>query len=593
MSDTPLGQLYIDGDFRPSENDRYFDVVDPYDESLVGRAAEATIGDVGAAVGAARRAFDETSWATDRELRAYCLEQLQAGLRKEVEHLKQMQVAEAGTASVVLGSIGHEVENIGHLIDRIREFEWEQGGFPPAARFGISSMRTVHHEPYGVVGAITPWNVPITSNLWKTVPALAAGNTVVLKPAPETPLCAWLLARVVDEHTDIPAGVFNVISSSDNAVGGDGLTGDPRVDFFHFTGSTAVGQRVAERAAKGIRKVVLELGGKSANIILEDADLDSAIPHSVLLCMLNSGQGCILPTRMVVPASIYDDVVERAAAAVADVRMGNPRDPKTVVGPIIRASQVDRMAGLVERAARAGARVRAGGKRGDMGGKGFWYQPTLVADVDEMSEIAQTEVFGPVLSIIKYDGSEKEAVRIANATAYGLCSYIQSTDAERARRLAGQMRAGAVNIGKSLHTSWDTPTGGYGQSGLGRENGIQGWLEFLQTKTIATPVLLASARTSCRSARSRSTLLSMPTPSWRLMPSSPAATPACGNGTAPTSGPTASGVSRWVAIWYEQETGSRLSMLATAPITTGASALVAACSPAWRRSVSAPATSPT
>ncbi len=202
--------------------------------------------------------------------------------------------------------------------------------------------------------------------------------------------------------------------------------------------------------------------------------------------MFNSGQGCILPTRMLVPDSIYDEVVERALKAVQAVPMGDPRDPETVVGPIIRANQADRMDGLVTRARAAGARVLTGGRRASRD-KGFWYEPTLVVDVDPASELAQTEVFGPVLSIIRYDGTDNDAVRIANGTRYGLCGYIQTRDDERARRIAHRLRAGAVCVRESLHTSWDTPSGGYGQSGRGRENGDEGWLEFLQTKTIAMP----------------------------------------------------------------------------------------------------------
>jgi aldehyde dehydrogenase (NAD+) len=324
-------------------------------------------------------------------------------------------------------------------------------------------------------------------NLWKTVPALATGNTVVLKTAPETPLSGTMLARVVREHTDIPAGVFNVISSRDNAVGGDALTGDPRVDMFHFTGSSAVGQRIAERAAVGIRKVVLELGGKSANIVLDDADLDVAVPYGVGMCMMNSGQGCTLATRMIVHARVYDEVIERLKAVASQVSMGDPREMTTVVGPIIRASQLDRIEQLVERARKQGARVIVGGRRGNSGGKGFWYEPTVVVDVDENSELAQTEVFGPVLAVLKYAGDDDEAVRVANNTAYGLSGYVQSRNSDRAWRIANRLRTGTVNINTSIHNSPDTPFGGYGKSGLGREHGIDGWREFLQPKTIASP----------------------------------------------------------------------------------------------------------
>jgi len=486
VEETNEALLYIDGQFKSASSGERFDVISPSDESVVGTAAEATAEDVSAAVGAARKAFDTTSWSEDADFRKHCLSQLQAGLRKEAESFKSVQVDESGIPAGIAGLIDVTIEEISYTIDLIDSTQWETD-FPAHEMLGMRSLRKVRYEPYGVVGAITPWNAPIMLNLWKSVPALGSGNTVVLKSAPETPLAGAMLARVVSEQTDVPPGVFNVISSSNNAVGGDALTGDPRVDMFHFTGSTAVGQRIAERAAVGIRKVVLELGGKSANIILEDADLDVAIPHSAGMCMLSSGQGCTLATRLLVPAALYDEVAERMRAVISAIPWGDPHDPGTVVGPIIRANQVERMDGLVKRAAEAGARVLVGGKLGDRGGKGFWYEPTLVVDVDENSEIAQTEVFGPVLSVIKYDGSDDEAIRIANNTKYGLSGYVQTRDVQRGMRVARRLRTGTVNIGNAVFNSPDTPFGGYGASGLGREHGVEGWMEFLQAKTIASP----------------------------------------------------------------------------------------------------------
>jgi aldehyde dehydrogenase (NAD+) len=257
---------------------------------------------------------------------------------------------------------------------------------------------------------------------------------------------------------------------------------------FHFTGSTAVGQRIASRAAIGFRKVVLELGGKSANIILDDADLDTAIPYSVGMCMYNSGQGCLLPTRMVVHASKYDEVLERVVAVARALPWGDPRAADTLVGPIIRRGQVERMAGIVDRARAAGATVATGGKVGHPDfEKGYWYQPTVVTGVDETAEIAQTEVFGPVLTVLKYAGDDDEAVRIANATPYGLGGFVQSTNPDRAWNIANAMRSGGVAIGPSFWVAADTPFGGYGASGIGRERGVEGFLEFLQAKAISTP----------------------------------------------------------------------------------------------------------
>jgi len=484
VGDPYESQLFIAGEFREAADGERFPVIDPSNEAVVGSSADATLTDVEAAVGAARMAFDHTKWSKDHGQRKHCLQQLQVGLRAEVEAFKEMQIVEGGLCARMGALIDSTIDEMSFVIDLIDSFAWETE-MPEHELQGIRSVRTVCYEPYGVVGAITPWNAPTVLNLWKTVPALAAGNTVVLKSAPDTPLAGAMLARVVALHTDIPPGVFNVISSSDNAVGGDGLTGDPRVDMFHFTGSSIVGQRIAQRAAIGVRKVVLELGGKSANLILDDADLDTAIPFSAGMCMMNSGQGCMLPTRLIVPASLYDDSLERLEAVIRSLPIGDPRDPDTVVGPIIRGDQVDRMAGLVDRARDDGARVLVGGKRRQR--KGFWYEPTLVVDVDEDSELAQTEVFGPVLSVLRYDGTDDEAVRIANNTIYGLSGYIQSRDQGRALQIASRMRSGTISINISSHMAPDSPFGGYGMSGIGREHGIDGWKEFLQAKTIARP----------------------------------------------------------------------------------------------------------
>jgi aldehyde dehydrogenase (NAD+) len=489
MNNTDMqdGALFINGEFREASSRGRFDVINPSDESVVGSAADATAVDVADAVGAARVAFDETAWSIDRAFRRRCLDQLQSGLRKESANFLEIQIAEAGRC---VGGTGQLVDDttdaMSFEIDLVESFDWEEN-FPAYERGGLRSLRRVRYEPYGVVGAITPWNMPYVTNIWKIVPALATGNTVVLKTAPDTPLTGAMLARVVHEFTDIPPGVFNVICSSDNSVGGDALTGDARVDMFHFTGSVPVGQRILERAAVGIRKCVVELGGKSANLILDDADLDVAVRLSARSCMQSSGQACVAASRLIVHASVYDEVVERLKKIVEEIPWGDPRDISTMVGPIIRASQVGSIAGFVDRAVADGGRIVVGGRRGDRGGKGFWYLPTVIADVDENSELAQTEVFGPVLAVIKYDGDDDEAVRVANNSKYGLSGNIQSSDLDRAGRIADRLRTGTINIGLSRHNSPITPFGGYGISGLGREHGLEGWKEYLQSKTIASP----------------------------------------------------------------------------------------------------------
>lgn len=481
------GRLFIDGEFREARSGRRYDVISPADESVVATAADASAEDVDDAITAARRTADETDWGTNHKFRRRCLEQLQEGLRKEVETFHSVVTAEAGVCSSVIQShVDVMIDGMDFFNDLITSFQWEED-LPPYEMLGYRSNRRIRYEPYGVVGAITPWNAPFMTAIWKVHHGLATGNTVVLKSAPDTPLTAALLAKVAAESTDIPAGVINTISSADKAAAGDAMTADQRIDLYHFTGSPGVGQRIAERAANGIRHCVLELGGKSANVLLPDADLDMAPGIGVAMCMTSSGQGCALATRMVVHADIYDEVLQRLEAIVANLPWGDPTDPTNVVGPIIRLEQLERIEGLVDRARAAGARVLCGGKRGDRGGKGFWYEPTVVADVDENAEIAQTEVFGPVLTVIRYEGDDDEAVRVANNSRYGLSAYVQSRDEERAWAVANRLRAGTVNINNSFYLSPDAPFSGWGISGDGVEHGVAGFRDYLRIKTIASP----------------------------------------------------------------------------------------------------------
>jgi len=490
MTSTPEGRLFINGEFIDARSGRTFEVINPADETVVAHAADADAEDVDLAVSAARRAFDESRWVADHEFRASCLSQLQAGLSKEADAIVDILVREAGTPTSVMGThVQAMTDDMSYFIDMIGRFPWESD-YGTHEVLGMASRRHVRYEPYGVVGAITPWNAPYMTALWKITHSLATGNTVVLKTAPDTPLSAALIAQVAAESTDIPPGVLNVLSSADKAQVGEALTGDPRVDMFTFTGSPGVGQRIAERAAVGIRKVILELGGKSANVILPDADLDVAMALGSMMCLANSGQGCALATRMVVHADVYDQLVEGMVDFFPKyATWGDPADPANLVGPIIRAEQLDRMAGLVDRARADGAEVVVGGRRGDRYERGFWYEPTLIVGADPMSEIAQTEVFGPVLTVVRYDGDDDEAVRVANSTPYGLSGYVQSGSDERAWNVARKLRAGTVNIGASFYLSPDTPFGGYGISGVGREHGEDGFREFVQSKTIASPVV--------------------------------------------------------------------------------------------------------
>lgn len=481
------GRLFIDGEFREAKSGKRYEVINPADESVVATAADAGVEDVYDAVTAARRAADQTSWGTDHKFRRHCLEQLQVALRNETETFHKLVTAEAGVASsVMVTHVDVMINGMDFWNDLTTSFPWEED-IGTHEILGMNSERRIRYEPYGVVGAITPWNAPFMTAIWKVTHSMATGNTVVLKSAPDTPLTAVKMAQVIAGSTDVPAGVVNMISSEDKALAGDALTGDARVDMFHFTGSPPVGQRIMERAANGIRHVVLELGGKSANVLLPDADLDMACALGVGMCMSSSGQGCALATRMIVHADIYDEVLQRLEMMVSNLPWGDPADPTNVVGPIIRAEQLERIEGLVGRAREAGARVLCGGKRGDGGGKGFWYLPTVVADVDENAEIAQNEVFGPVLSVIRYEGNDDEAVRVANNSRYGLSAYVQSRDEERAWRVANRLRAGTVNINNSFYLGADAPFSGWGISGVGVEHGVAGFRDYLRVKTVASP----------------------------------------------------------------------------------------------------------
>jgi aldehyde dehydrogenase (NAD+) len=482
-------RLLIDGELVDATGGGLYDNVNPADGTVVGQAADATVEDMTRAVTAARRAFDETDWSRDHAFRRHCLEQLQAALRDNAELLRDVQIAEAGQVFTTASGVSLSIENMSLAIGLSDTYEYERS-YGTAEVFGMPQQRRVHREPLGVAGLITPWNAPFLTNIWKLTPALATGNTVVLKAAPATPYSATELGRIIAEHTDIPAGVVNVITSADKAEVGEVLTSDPRVDLFHFTGSPGTGTRIMEKAAVGLRKVALELGGKSANILLDDADLAYAIPFAAMMACSLSGQGCALPTRVLAPSNLYDDVVDGLRGAFESLPIGDPRDLQTVIGPIINASQHERILGLVDRGLAEGARLVAGGKvpkLGDSFDQGWWVEPTLFVDVDPMTTIAQTEIFGPVLSVIPYEDDD-DAVRIANATPYGLAGFVQSADPDRALDVGRRLRAGSIGLnGTASFTHHDLPFGGYGISGLGREHGIEGFEEYLQLKAITSP----------------------------------------------------------------------------------------------------------
>jgi aldehyde dehydrogenase (NAD+) len=469
-------RLLVDGELTGASDGATFPNVDPASGAEIGEAADGTLEDMARAIAAARTAFDRTEWAHDPAFRARCLRQLQAAMAEEREQLRRDLVAEIGCAvRMTYGDqLDRPIEKLGFYADTAESY-------PYTERLGDA---LVVREPVGVVGAITPWNIPIELDLAKVGAALAAGCTVVLKPSPLSPWSATNLGRLAAERTDLPPGVLNVVSSSSNEVAAL-LTTDPRVDAVAFTGSTATGKRVMAAAAGTVKRVMLELGGKSANVILDDTDFEAIVPIAASFACFNAGQSCILPSRLLVPAQHAERCVELAAEGFRSVPWGDPADPGNFMGPLINEPQLERVEAMVGRAKET-ARLVVGGSRDRERGDGYYFEPTLFADVDPGSELAQEEVFGPVLAVIGYR-DEDEAVELANGTVYGLAGYVWGGDAERATAVARRLRTGMVAVNGGSFIGADLPFGGRGQSGIGREWGVAGFEEFLEPKTIGLP----------------------------------------------------------------------------------------------------------
>ena len=477
-------QLLIDGKLE-SGSGGTFPTVNPATEEVLGVAADATAEDMGRAIGAARRAFDDTDWSTDTELRVRCIRQLQQALRDNADELRELAIAEVGAPRMLtaMAQFDGPVEDLSFCADTAESYQWTTD-LGIAAPMGIKTHRTIAREAIGVVGAITPWNFPNQINLAKIGPALAAGNTVVLKPAPDTPWSAAVLGELIRDHTDIPAGVVNVVTSADHAVGAL-LSKDPRVDMVSFTGSTRTGRAVMADGSATLKKVFLELGGKSAFLVLDDADLAGACSMSAFTASMHAGQGCAITTRLVVPRARYDEAVEAAAATMAGLKPGDPTDAGTICGPVISALQRDRIQAYLDSAIAEGGRFACGGGRPADRDTGFFIEPTVIAGLDNNAKVAREEIFGPVLTVIAHDGDD-DAVRIANDSPYGLSGTVFSPDEQRAAGVAARMRVGTVNINGGVWYSADMPFGGYKQSGIGREMGLAGFEEYLETKAIAT-----------------------------------------------------------------------------------------------------------
>jgi aldehyde dehydrogenase (NAD+) len=462
--------LYIDGGWVPSTGNDRIEVENPATEQVIGSVPSGTPEDVDRAVTAARQAA--ASWAaTSPEERAKYLTRLREGLAGRSEEMARTIATEMGAPVKLATQVqtGVALADIGVAAQLATEVSWEEQ---------VGNSR-VFLEPLGVVGAITPWNYPLHQVTAKLAYALAAGCTVVLKPTEVAPLCSYLLFDVIHE-IGLPAGVVNLVPGYGPVVG-EAIASHAGIDMVSFTGSTRAGTRVAELGAATVKKVALELGGKSANVILSDADLARAVKVGVANCFLNSGQTCTAWTRMLVHESQYDEAVELAAGSAAGYTTGDPFDSGTRLGPLVSGVQRDRVASYIDKGVAEGARLVTGGteRRHD---RGHFVEPTVFADVTTDMTIAQEEIFGPVLSILRY-ADDDEALRIANDSDYGLAGAVWSADTERAVAFARQINTGQVDInGGSFNPS--APFGGYKRSGVGRELGRYGVEEFCQTKSL-------------------------------------------------------------------------------------------------------------
>jgi len=466
-------KFYINGEWVDPIEPKTFDVTNPATEEVIGRISMGSPADVDRAVQAAKAAFDGYSQTTKEE-RLELLGKVLACYQERMGELAETISSEMG-APLWLANAAQAPSGLGHLattLGVLKDFEFSE------KRGGT----TVFKEAAGVCGFITPWNWPVNQIMCKVAPALAAGCTIVLKPSEMTPLNAIIVAEILDK-AGVPKGVFNLVNGDGPGVG-SAISAHKDIDMVSFTGSTRAGVLVAKAAADTVKRVTQELGGKSPNIVLDDADLETAVAGGVKQCFTNSGQSCNAPTRMFVPAAKHADALKIAKAAAESVTAG---DPNTVapggIGPVASKVQFDKIQALIQKGIDEGAELVAGGTgRPDGLAKGYYVKPTVFGGVKNDMTIAREEIFGPVLAILPYD-TEEEAIAMANDTEYGLAGYVQSGDAAHAAKVASQLRAGQIAI-NGAGADFNAPFGGYKQSGNGREWGVDGFTEFLETKAV-------------------------------------------------------------------------------------------------------------
>ncbi len=498
-------ELFIDGKWTSGTANRSITVIDPATEEAIGKVPDTSLEDARAAIAAARRAFDEGPWPYMKpKERGAVLRRMADALQARHDALREIIVAEAGAVGPIVDMFqcGGSID-IGYFnADRAQDLvHWVETSPPTGGPGGMGGNALVR-EPVGVVGAITPFNFPFMLNMVKTFPAMAVGCSVVLKPHPWTPLNAFEIARAAEE-AELPPGVLNVITG--HAEVGDEITGSPRIDMVTFTGSTATGRRIMSRCGNQIKRVQLELGGKSAQVVLDDVSEDVVRQIGFGAVLTHCGQGCALQTRLLMPERLMDAYLEGVCAVKDSIHIGDTRDPATVLGPLISEQQRDKVRGYVQSGLEQGADLITGGKRPSHMEKGFFFEPTVFVGSNDM-RIAQEEIFGPVLTVIPYSGGDKDAVRIANDSIYGLGGGVMAANTARAFNVArqvragnvtatgvGQVPAGATGPGDGQGPGWGQPLagiaqsgafGGFKQSGIGREWGRHGLEDFTEVKSI-------------------------------------------------------------------------------------------------------------
>ncbi len=479
--------VYIDGQWvdpdRAAGAGGRYDDVNPATEAVIASAPDPSHAQVDRAIAAARSAFDSGPWAdTAPEQRAGFLNQLGEALLAHADEFFALAQQEWGCTAnervIHVEGPAFAALNAAELATHPVE--------EPIDAFGAAGKTLLRYEPLGVVSILTPWNFPHTLNVMKVCAALAAGNTVVLKPSPLAPLAGLALARIIDEHTDIPPGVVNVVTPTD-IESSKLLTVDPRIDMVSFTGSSVVGREVMAAAGGTMKRLLLECGGKSASIVLDDVKLDDELLQRMLFesCSFHAGQACILHSRMLLPDAIHDEVVDRLVAMARAVKVGDPTDPDVQMGPLISATQCERVQAHVDRALNDGAKLATGGGRPAGLTGGYYFEPTILTEVTPDATIAQEEVFGPVLSVLRYRDDD-DAVRIANNSQYGLSGAVWGTDVDRGLAIARRVRTGQIAV--NGFGPGGAPFGGFNQSGIGRESGgIVGIRQYMEPKAMGLP----------------------------------------------------------------------------------------------------------